>query len=89
MLTFPQYMKKIFLKILRYKKKETFYAYNEYAYEFFRGQYQANTSEALACRQYAERDKGGRWDEAYCQTIGLGYSPQKEINSFRLPYQRD
>ena len=28
---------------------------------FFRGQYQANTSEALACRQYAERDKGGRW----------------------------
>ena len=71
------YEKNISEDIALQKQKETFYAYNEYAYEFFRGQYQANTSEALACRQYAERDKGGRWDEAYCQTIGLGYSPLK------------
>lgn len=54
------YEKNISEDIALQKQKETFYAYNEYAYEFFRGQYQANTSEALACRQYAERDKGGR-----------------------------
>ena len=68
------------------KQKDSFYAYNEYAYEFFREQYQADTPEAFACRQYAEADKGGRWDAAYCQTVGLGYSPLKgnQFLSFAL-----
>lgn len=60
------------------KQTETLYVYNQYAYDFFREQYQANTEEAVACRNYAESENGGRWDAVYCQTIGLGYSPLKD-----------
>ena len=59
------------------QQTESFYIYNQYAYDFFREQYQASTIEASVCREYAESDKGGRWDAVYCQTIGLGYSPLK------------
>ena len=61
-----------------YRKMETMYIYNQYAWEFFRSQYEANSIEAKACRDYAELsgDKSvGRWDATFCQTFGLGYSP--------------
>lgn len=72
------------------RKAETMYIYNQYAYEFFRAQYEADNPEAIQCRQYAEkRDNSseGRWDSALCRTFGLGYSPLRE-NKF-LEYARN
>lgn len=63
----------------RARTAETMYIYNQFAYDFFRAQYEAETPEALQCREYAERREdghgGGRWDSAFCRTFGLGYSP--------------
>lgn len=65
-----------------YRKKETMYIYNDYAYQFFREQYEANTDEARRCRSYAEYSEDGvmkgRWESSYCKTIGLGYSPLRD-----------
>lgn len=62
-----------------YRKQETMYIYNKYAYDFFRSQYLADTPEAAACRRYAEKESEnpthGRWDSDFCRTYGLGYSP--------------
>lgn len=68
-----------------YKERETLYAYNHYAHEYFREQYLANNEESLACRRYAERSDGsvsghpsnGRWDTEFCSVCELGYSPRK------------
>lgn len=62
-----------------YRKAETMYIYNNYAYEFFRAQYLMDTEEAAACRRYAEINPSnpseGRWDSDFCRAYGLGYSP--------------
>ena len=58
---------------------ETMFIYNQYAYQFFREQYEADNEEALHCRRYAEyseKSQQGRWSVEYCRTIGLGYSPK-------------
>jgi DNA primase catalytic core len=64
--------------------RESMFIYNEYAYMFFRQQYEADNVEARQCRLYAEQSENnttGRWDSEYCKTIGLGYSP-KHGNQF-------
>lgn len=60
-------------------RRETMFIYNQYAYRFFREQYEADNEEALQCRRYAEyseKSQQGRWSVEYCRTIGLGYSPK-------------
>jgi DNA primase len=72
-----------------YKRRETMFIYNEYAYQFYRAQYDADNDEARACRDYAEHtpdNPDGRWSKEYCDSIGLGYSPMRG-NQF-LTYAR-
>jgi len=61
-------------------ERETMFIYNNHAQEFFRAQYEGHNEEAIRCRLYAEKDEShpkGRWDSAFCRTMGLGYSPLK------------
>ena len=65
----------------RQSMRETMFIYNQYAFEFFREQYEADNEEAQQCRIYAERSSDkpshGRWDSEFCKTFGLGYSPKR------------
>lgn len=71
------------------REVETMYIYNQYAYEFFRTQYEADNPEAAQCRAYAEDDGHGhgRWESGFCKMFGLGYSPLRG-NRF-LAYARE
>lgn len=53
--------------------RESLFICNQRAYEFFRGQYEADNEDAVRCRMYAEN----RWEREYCKTFGLGYAPSR------------
>ena len=53
--------------------RESLFICNQYAYDFFRQQYEADCEESARCRLYAE----DRWEREFCKTLGLGYAPSK------------
>ena len=63
------------------RKKETMFAYNKIAHDFYVSKYEEDNDEAKACREYAEKTDAnmgkGRWQQEFCKTYGLGYAPMR------------
>jgi len=55
------------------RHRDSLYIYNQFAYDFFRQQYEADCEKSARCRLYAEN----RWEREFCRTFGMGYAPQR------------